>query len=187
MSGAEFKGFLVELLRYGNAGPVPEGLQEVVDALRLRETAMIGGGVVAAKGDFRLVPGCCNGLESWGAWAGIKRGGPSPWMGHDPDPWIDTNEGIAVLHSDSGENGPSIEVSYPEIEAAFRELSSELVSFVIALEDWLASENINYGQQLCVRLKDWFWIGDEAEARADAVKEKLASILDGLKPKAGGS
>jgi hypothetical protein len=48
-----------------------------------------GSGVHRGRSRTVIGPSCCCGLEGWKAWLDILTTGQSPWMGHDPAPFVE--------------------------------------------------------------------------------------------------
>ncbi len=98
------------------------------------------GGLRATDLDFELLPSCCCGLEGWRGWYGVEQGGSSPWLGHDPNPYIDCRGEAAVLWTDDTGDGVSLTVPYDSIGHSLILVEDMLQSFVRRLERWVARE-----------------------------------------------
>lgn len=115
-------------------------LDETLGNLESHGHLVVSGGIRAIAPGFDLVPSCCCGLESWRDWYGIEPGGQSPWLGHDPAPYVDCTPDEAILWTDGPEHsGPSLSVSYADLSSALAEVQAALTGFVGRLEAWLAA------------------------------------------------
>lgn len=162
MTGDEHWAHLLELCAYAHQREnPPDTPSEATDLLLKRNVLVIGGGLIAAKSDFRLYPSCCCGIDDWRGWLEVKRDGPSPWMGHDPGPWIDTSGAKAILHNDVEREPKTIEADYEEIKTALRQAEKDLRDFLRSLEDWLASEGIEQASALGAKIDQQYGITQE--------------------------
>jgi hypothetical protein len=98
------------------------------------------GGLRATDHRFELLPSCCCGLEGWREWYRVKPGGSSPWLGHDPNPWVDCRGEAAVLWTDDDGDGVSLTVPFDSVGYALIIVEDMLESFVLRLENWVARE-----------------------------------------------
>lgn len=162
MSGSEYRQYLYAQCTYGRNSKTADDIRAEVDFLLSNDDAMIlAGGISAIKGDFKLLPSCCSGIEGWREWRAIRENGLSPWMGHDPDPWVDTSGPIAVLHNGVSNGIESTEVTYGEIQLALDEVESDLNGFLIGFEEWLKSEGVQNPSALTSKIDEWFQITKE--------------------------
>ena len=65
---------------------------------------LLPGGLLARSGVLEIAPSCCCGLESWPEWRRVVDG-ESPWMGHDPGPWVEKVDDIFHLWPDGDAQG----------------------------------------------------------------------------------
>ncbi len=116
-------------------------IAEVTHALESAQTMVLQGGLMARSGDFEIAPSCCCGLETWREWYAVKPNGSSPWLGHDPSPWVDCKTDAAVMWADGdlGDQSPKMSVPYGELEGARHAASNALEGFKVRLSDWLAA------------------------------------------------
>ena len=98
------------------------------------------GGLRATDDEFKLLPSCCCGLEGWREWYNVKPGGGSPWLGHDPNPYVDCGGEAAVLWTDDDGDGVSLTVPYDMVGIALMLAEDMMESFVLRLADWVARE-----------------------------------------------
>ncbi|MDZ4776622.1 MAG: hypothetical protein SGJ23_07535 [Alphaproteobacteria bacterium] len=135
---------LVAILAKENDVPDGASIVETVELLGVAEPFTVDGGLRVRHGDFVLEPSCCGVLSDWRGWEGLEPGALTPWMGHDPAPWVATNADAAVIYLDGGaENdrpttSEHVRVSYVEIAAALAKAVADLEGFQKRLEAWLA-------------------------------------------------
>ncbi len=120
---------------------LPGSARQAADLIADSACPAVAGGLIARDGDFELVPGCCCGLESWRDWYGVRPGGHSPWLGHDPGPYLECGSERVTLWPDEPDTNRkvpmrSLTVSYPEFEAALAGAAERMAGFVPRLEDW---------------------------------------------------
>ena len=89
-----------------------------------------------------ITPGCCAGLEEWQQWLEFERTGESPWMGHEPDPWLErTDDHVRVwshgnlAEGDYGEPF-AFDMTLDELRAGLESVSRDLVAFSKVLRRW---------------------------------------------------
>ncbi|MCA8900914.1 MAG: hypothetical protein KDA53_06645 [Hyphomonas sp.] len=122
---------------------------------------VLSGGLTAQKGAFKIEPSCCCGLEGWREWYWLLDGHGSPWLGHDPSPWVEAHDGQIVLHTDEGEQGEALTVPAEELAAALNQARADLEAFAASLRAWILRENVQDGQEMCNLLEFWFAIGEK--------------------------
>jgi len=158
MGAEELWEFLVALCEYGVESKRPRTLTEAVECLLKRKTAVLAGGLIAVKDKYKLFPSCCCGLESWREWTQIVQDGPSPWLGHDPDPWVDTKGSNAIFHNGLKVENEDLEVSYSDLKRALIQTEKEFAAFLTTLRKWLIDSNIRSADEVCRKIDKWFLI-----------------------------
>lgn len=126
----------------GNSAGPPLSPEAIVRHSRL----LLPGGLAALDGDTQIHPSCCCGLEGWRDWFRLLESGVSPWLGHDPDPWVEAKEGGFVVwpgadfgatFGPSGEmDGRGVAFSRDELHEALDQVQSSLAGFVPRLVSW---------------------------------------------------
>src|SRR5579859_4713922 len=75
------------------------------------------GGLAAIDERQQIEPSCCSGLEGWREWHQLlTTPDQSPWMGHDPAPWIERSGTDFLVWPDGGLSdavGPSAAAMQP--------------------------------------------------------------------------
>jgi len=113
----------------------------VLDELIHRESLILPGGLLIRGPDGRWIgPGCCCGLEGWREWLDFLKTGHSPWLGHDPSPWLEIREDQIRVWSDGGVD-PAPEVFHIDMDrqAFERELHNvqhEFIAFLDRVRQW---------------------------------------------------
>jgi len=129
-------------------------------ALPSDATRILSGGLMARKGDFLIEPSCCCGLEGWREWYSLLDGTGSPWLGHDPSPWVEAKDGKLVLHTNEDEQAETLTVPADELAAALDQARADLEAFAAVLRAWISREGVPDGTKMCDRLELWFSIGE---------------------------
>jgi hypothetical protein len=140
-TGAGVIARVVAMLAVYNRIADADTIEEVAAALEGAERLILPGGLIASDGGVAILPSCCCGLESWRDWAEVAPGAASPWLGHDPEPWVECGPDRAIVWEDIGDtpNLRSVSASYPEIAAALRAAQADLAGFTERLSEWLSS------------------------------------------------
>lgn len=86
---AEVALVLLQLATYNRKGAgAPLQPAELLAA----EALVLPGGLMAGDGEQVIAPSCCCGLEGWAEWWLAIDDGSSPWLGHDPSPWLERQD-----------------------------------------------------------------------------------------------
>ena len=133
----------------------PDSLQGVcADLLENAEDGVVvSGGIRVTAGDSNIIPGCCCGVEAFGEWVTSYKTHESPWMGHDPNGWIEWHDDVATIwrhrpfppDNDSPRPPPdgfSISVPRTRFAEQLEQVRHDLIGFSNALEAWLAARGI---------------------------------------------
>ena len=118
-------------------------IEDVAQAVSNAETLVLPGGLLARAESVEIPPGCCCGLEGWREWFGVAPGGSSPWLGHDPSPWVECTASTAIVWADSelGDRSPRVSVPYSQIDSACKSAEADLVAFTARLLNWLSGHS----------------------------------------------
>ena len=144
MDDLEVGTVVAALCTYNRFGYLDSEKAEVSDSpeVILREVVgsdgfVVGGGLeVCRTTDVVLTPSCCCGLETWREWIAFAEGGPAPWSGHDPDPYIERLPSglLAIGYAADREN--ALQTSPSELREALRLAELDLCGFLHLLERW---------------------------------------------------
>lgn len=107
-------------------------------------------------------PGCCCGLENWRDWLDVAHGG-TPWLGHDPSPWIEQAGQTVLIWPDGGERsatppGPPIGIPAIELPELIGVAHHQLRDFLGLIEPWAEALNLPRPQELVTALDRHFKI-----------------------------
>lgn len=114
--------------------------QTVLEQILEIESLVLPGGIQIVSEDKVIPPSCCCGLETWREWIDFLQTGHSPWLGHDPSPWVEHQGNIIRIWS-NGYTEPTrdafyVEVSRPDFEKALICVERELQAFLFSIESW---------------------------------------------------
>lgn len=154
-----------QLARY-NQIELANNKQTVLEEILKTESLVLPGGIQIVSAEKVIPPSCCCGLETWREWIDFLQTGHSPWLGHDPSPWVERQGNIIRIWSDGGiaptQDAFHIDVSQPEFEKALMGVERELKAFLLAIERW--AQNISFAEpnQLFQKFDQCFKIGKAA-------------------------
>lgn len=136
----------------GQRGKAPQTVDDLVQSFPI----IASGGVAAVDGPVMIAPSCCCGIESWHEWEKLLQDGASPWLGHDPSPWVEITGDDFLVWSDGGlgvGTGPlqSIRFTREQMEAAVNGVERDLRGFAERLGDWGSRVAQGRGQGLVDR------------------------------------
>jgi len=161
MDETSLSNFLKELHDYGGGENDTQNADTpaaLIKSLLTREEQVVSGGLVFMAKGFRLIPGCCCGLEGWIEWKGLKKDSHSPWLGHDPSPGVDTRGNKAILHNGLNVGQESFELSYEELSEMVEQVSLTLSQFLERLHAWLIDIDQGNSERLTEKIAEWFHI-----------------------------
>lgn len=110
----------------------------------MKETSLVLPGGLLARADGRSVaPSCCSGLENWTEWQVALSDGSSPWMGHDPSPWLEVQDDYFYLWPDTElpadeRDTLAIRFSRSELHEQLSLVAKELVAFTRRVREVVA-------------------------------------------------
>ncbi|GEM_PF-2333640 len=133
---ADVANAVAALACYGDE-PEGETLEQVLRSMMAKENRVVAGGLRAERDGVIIEPGCCCGLERWRDWFDVKPGGDSPWLGHDPDAYVECATERAIIHADAAPGAEAIAVDYAELSAARIAADATFTDFVRRLQEWL--------------------------------------------------
>jgi hypothetical protein len=121
------------------------GAQDVASFEALLEVfpSIVSGGLRASDDDHEITPGCCCGLEMWREWHLLLSSSQSPWLGHDPDAWVEIQGDTFIVWSDGPEGHgvaggalESVRFTRAELGAALGAVEADLRGFLERLRSW---------------------------------------------------
>jgi hypothetical protein len=105
--------------------------------------SIAAGGLCASDETHEVAPGCCCGLEMWREWHLLLSSSQSPWLGHDPDAWVEIQGDTFIVWSDDphgnnvGEHPlESVCFTRAELGEALSAVEADLRGFLDRLRSW---------------------------------------------------
>ncbi|KAI9135143.1 hypothetical protein [Acaryochloris sp. CCMEE 5410] len=140
-----------QLARY-NQIELANNKHTVLEQILEAESLVLPGGIQIVSEAKVIPPSCCCGLETWREWIDFLQTGYSPWLGHDPSPWVERQGTIIRIWSDGGlepmRDAFNIDVSQPEFEKALMGVERELQAFLFSIESWAQDIGVAEPNQL---------------------------------------
>jgi hypothetical protein len=161
MPEASVGSVMAQLVAYNrlDAGPAVAVLAERV---LMAESLLLPGGLQAIHGDREIDPGCCCGLEGWREWLECLETGASPWLGHDPAPWVEWVDETACVWSDGGLERVTgefaIEFERRHLAEDLARVGRDLAGFLTRVESWAERVGWPGTPALCRKLDEAFRI-----------------------------
>jgi hypothetical protein len=144
-----------------SAAPTPDDLERFFTSARLAKTPRsasrkrvlgdilsadcmpLSGGLAASDGHLTIYPSCCCGLESWREWLTLLSNSGSPWLGHDPSPWVEARQDQFLVWADGGlgeKSDPTMVIAFTrfELSEALVRVQLDLQAFRDRLSEWAA-------------------------------------------------
>ncbi|MDJ0705407.1 MAG: hypothetical protein QNJ46_19155 [Leptolyngbyaceae cyanobacterium MO_188.B28] len=137
--------------------------QAVLEQLLEAESLVLPGGIQILSEEKVIPPSCCCGLETWREWINFLKTGNSPWLGHDPSPWVESQGNVIRVWSDGGiepiKNAFYVDVSRPYFKRALMLVEQELQAFLFSIESWAQNVGFTGSNGLFQKFDDCFKIG----------------------------
>jgi hypothetical protein len=132
---------VAQLAKYNSIELQKSAIEVLGNILDTGKQFVLPGGVCVIKDEEEIViPGCCCGLESWRGWFSFLENQESPWMGHDPAPWIEINNNQIRIWANGGISGDQkadfVDVSMEKYKRNFQSMEQDLQNFLFCLESW---------------------------------------------------
>ncbi|KAF3883832.1 MULTISPECIES: hypothetical protein [Nostocales] len=115
-----------------------------------------GGLQVRTATDKVINPSCCCGLETWRDWLRFVKKGQSPWLGHDPSPWVEKVGGLVRVWSDKGAKAFHIDFEQSKFEAELSKVQQDLNALLERSEDWASREGCSEPSKLSGKFDECF-------------------------------
>jgi hypothetical protein len=160
MADAQVGAVVYVLAAYNNVSVGDDAcgaVRAIVDAPILK----LPGGLAVRRGGLSIAPSCCTGLEDWRDWESLVPDRLSPWMGHDPAPWLQWREGVIRVWSDGG-----LDVSVPDAEwmefpaddfpRLMEDVRRDLREFLPRLREWARAHCPEHADALAERFDATF-------------------------------
>ena len=130
-----------QIVRYNRldlSGDIKTVLQQIVEA----ESLVLPGGLQAVYNGELIQPSCCCGLETWREWYEFLETKHSPWLGHDPSPWVEWRDDKIRIWADGGLDESLKDVFYIDVtvsnyKKALNLVNKDLQAFLFCVYSWL--------------------------------------------------
>ena len=143
MGAAEVGSVVWQLAQYNGVPVDGRSAREILqDIVRADSIALPGGVAVRDASGREILPGCCAGLEEWREWLAFEITGATPWMGHEPDPWLERVGDVVRVWSHGElseaaiEPAFAIDVPVADFRRGLVDLRTDLEGFLGALGSW---------------------------------------------------
>ena len=163
MSQPEIGLFFAQLVRY-NRIDFSESQEAILKEILAADGLALAGGIQAIFEEQVISPSCCCGLEGWREWQDFLKTNKTPWLGHDPSPWIEQVDDVIRIWSDGGlgdsmKDAFKIEVNRPAFERELQAVERDLLGFRFCIERWCESVGFEQASELAEKIKRCFQIG----------------------------
>jgi len=155
--------FFAQLANY-NQIDLSQTKEAILKKILGADSLILAGGIQAMFKEQEISPSCCCGLEGWREWQNFLETGGTPWLGHDPSPWLEQVDGMIRIWSDGGlgdsmEDAFKIEVERPVFKRAFQSVERDLLGFRFCIEGWCESIGFERASELAQKIERCFHIG----------------------------
>lgn len=134
--------------------------QSVLEQILEAESLVLPGGIKVISKDKSISPSCCCGLETWREWIMFLETGQSPWLGHDPSPWLERQGDLIRIWSDDSIEPVSrvfcIDVPRPDFERALILVERDLQAFLYSIESWAQDVGFARSNELSQKFDECF-------------------------------
>ncbi|MDV3349318.1 hypothetical protein QGP82_11495 [Leptothoe sp. LEGE 181152] len=156
-------GLVFAQLAEYNQIKLENGKQAVLEQILEAESLVLPGGIQIVSKKKVISPSCCCGLETWREWIDFLKTGNSPWLGHDPSPWVESQGNVIRVWSDGGieptTNASYIDVLRPYFKRALMLVEQELQAFLFSIKSWAQDIGFTGSNELFQKFDDCFKIG----------------------------
>jgi hypothetical protein len=163
MTQPEIGAFFAQLAGY-NQIDRSQSRDAILAEIIAADSLALAGGIQAVFEDQVILPSCCCDLESWREWQDFLQTGETPWLGHDPSPWLEQVGDVIRIWSDGGlgdsmKNAFKIEVARFELEQALQVVERDLLGFRFCIESWCEVIGFERASELAQKVEQCFQIG----------------------------
>ena len=154
----------------------------VLNQIIAAESLVLPGGIqVTSETQSTISPSCCCGLETWRDWVDFLKTGASPWLGHDPSPWIE-NLGDAIrIWSDGGMQAASkafhIDVLRDRFAKSLILVEQDLQAFLFCVDSWAKEMGFAQSSKLCQKFDKCFNLKQDYGRKSMSAKYQVKNLL----------
>ncbi len=135
--------------------------QTVLRQILKEKSLVLPGGIqVVCQKRGTISPSCCCGLETWREWIDVLKTGTSPWLGHDPSPWVEIQGDVVRVWSDGGitrvSNAFHIDISRTHFEESLILVKRDLEGFLFSSESWAREIGFVESRELVQKFDECF-------------------------------
>ncbi len=162
----EHVALVVHVLAVYNSVNEPNAAPLSLPALAVETEAVLPGGLAAVTDAESIIPGCCSGLEEWREWHSLLDGSGSPFLGHDPAPYVEATPTGFIVWADGGlgevraEQTAQIHFSPQRLAAALAEVHADLRGFLRVLRAWCDRAVPAHAEGIVAAFAESFHISD---------------------------
>lgn len=130
------------------------------------ESLVLPGGLAATNSVQTISPSCCAGLEDWRDWFKLLDGSGSPWLGHDPSPFVEKTDAGFIVWPDGGLGEPlpaetdAIPFTRSALEKALININVDLQNFRSLLNSWFITNRIDHSEAIIKNFSKSFSIDE---------------------------
>lgn len=141
-----------------------ENAEWSVEALSRNFPEDVPGGFAAVDQGALIAPSCCCGLATWREWLKVRATADSPWMGHDPAPFVEVQPDRICVWADGGlgddsRGGSPIVFSPSEFDEAVLQATTDLSEFENPLREWLCRYAPDHAESIARQYRERFAVG----------------------------
>jgi hypothetical protein len=160
MTEQEIGLVLVQLVQYNQVDFSGE-ISTILTRLIAADGLILPGGIQVLLSDGRdITSGCCCGLETWREWLIFLTTGDTPWLGHDPSPWLERQgELVRIWSNESGMNTFFVDVPQGVFQESLRLVEQDLQAFLWCVDSWAQDLGFDRAAELVHKIDRCFNIG----------------------------
>ncbi|MBD2088937.1 hypothetical protein H6F67_03605 [Microcoleus sp. FACHB-1515] len=163
-------GLVIAQLAQYNQIKLVDDKQAIINKIIDQKSLVLPGGIQVIREENKPIsPSCCCGLETWREWIDFLSTGTTPWLGHDPSPWLERQGNSIRIWSDGGiapvRKAFHVEVSRAAFEKALRQVERDLQAFLFCIESWGQEIGISNATELFKKFDKCFSVRKPSRMR----------------------
>lgn len=150
-------------------------LLTVLNQIIAAESLILPGGIQIIDELQNIIsPSCCCGLETWREWVDFLKTGKTPWLGHDPSPFVENRDDVVRVWSDGGidysagqsvNNAFYIDVSRDRFAKDLILVEQDLQAFLFCIDSWAKEVGFRESSKLCQKFDKCFNVKNDYTQR----------------------